>query len=294
MQIQAALDQFLVQLEADGRSPHTRAQYNRHTRKLAEWLRTAGHSGDIADVTHQDLARFLVSPDARERETDARPKKATTANALRTSLRCFFRYLHAAGYIAADPTRLVRRAICSPSPPRALTDDEQSRLLDVLAEADDRAGRRDCAMFTTMLVVGIRIGSAVALDVEDVDLEAGELWLRCTKRDAPDRVYVSDRACEALHDWIGDRTTGPLFPGHAERRMTTRHASRRFASWLDRAGIQRVAGTHVLRHTFGQRIYERSGDLLLVQAAMRHRSIQSSTVYARTSSARLREAIRTS
>ena len=38
MQVQTALDRFLVQLEADGRSPHTIRQYRRHVRLLAAWL----------------------------------------------------------------------------------------------------------------------------------------------------------------------------------------------------------------------------------------------------------------
>lgn len=290
MQIEAALDEFLVQLEADGRSPHTRAQYQRHVRKLARWLRTGGHSADIEDVTHQDLARFLVSPDARERETGG-PKKATTANALRTSIRCFFRYSHAAGLVAADPSRLVRRAITSPSPPRSLTDAERERLLAVLANDDTQAGRRDHALFLTMITTGIRVGSAVALRVEDVDIENAEVWIVAAKRDAPDRVFVPDATVEHLRKWIGDRETGPLFPGATGKPMTTRHVHRRLAAWFEKAGITRVSGSHVLRHSFGQRLYTKTNDIRLVQKAMRHRSIASTVIYASAGNAAVRAAI---
>ena len=39
--ITAALDRFVLQLEADGRSLHTIGQYRRHIRLLARWARSA-------------------------------------------------------------------------------------------------------------------------------------------------------------------------------------------------------------------------------------------------------------
>ncbi|GJM44071.1 MAG: recombinase XerC [Gemmatimonadota bacterium] len=290
MQILEALDEYLVQLEADGRSPHTISQYRRHVRLLADWSRTHAATADISAVTHQLLARFLASPLARTRP-DGRTKKATAMNALRTSLRVFFSYLHEAGYIDQNPARLIRRAVCSPPPPRAFTDDEQKRLLARFDKAGDDVERRDRTLFTTMLTTGIRIGSAVALDVSDIDLDAGELWVRIAKRDAPERVLIPEKTVAMLREWIGDRKDEALFPGANGRRITTRHAARRFARWCAVAGITRATGTHALRHSFGQRVYERTGDILLVKTAMRHRSVASTIVYSVASRSRTRAAI---
>ncbi len=81
MQITDALDKFEVQLHANGRSPHTVRQYHRHVRSLARWLAEVGHGGDIADIGHEDLARFLGG-DTAQRRPDGGKKKATTTNAL--------------------------------------------------------------------------------------------------------------------------------------------------------------------------------------------------------------------
>ena len=43
MRVHDALARFLLQLEADGRSPHTLGQYGRHVRLLITWLTQAGH-----------------------------------------------------------------------------------------------------------------------------------------------------------------------------------------------------------------------------------------------------------
>ena len=146
-------------------------------RLLNASLRYVGHSRAIEDLGHEDVAEFLAAPLARTRPDGGR-KKATSENALRSSLRGFFRYLHRAGYIARDPTRLLRQAVCGTPPPDSLTDGDQERLLFTLANAEGPEGRRDSAMFHLMLASGLRVGSVVALDVEDVDLERGEVAVR--------------------------------------------------------------------------------------------------------------------
>ena len=119
MKIDEALEKFLLQLQADGRSNHTRRQYARHVRLFADWARDVGACGDdIEQVDHEIVAKFLAS-DAANRSAHGGKKRATSSNCLRSSLKGFFGYLHRAGYIRKDPSRLVRRAVCSPPPPAA-------------------------------------------------------------------------------------------------------------------------------------------------------------------------------
>ncbi len=268
MQIQKALAMFVLQLEADGRSPHTIGQYKRHVRLLASWL------GDmpIEKVDHETLAAFLSTPVARCR-TDGVEKKATAMNALRSSLRCFFAFLNAAGIVPANPARLIRRAICSGPPPRGLSTDEQAKLLAELADAP----LRDRILFRLMLRTGIRIGSALALRADDVDLEECELRLRAKGG----REIVAFFPPDLRDDLRVLMSGGRLFP------ITARHARRRFHLLLERAGIRR-RGPHALRHAFAMRVYQTTGDLLLTKEALGHRSITSTAVYARANRSLMR------
>src|SRR5688572_20091383 len=106
MHLSVALEKYLLQLAADGRSGRTKAQYARHVRLLARWLQSQGHMGEIEAIDQETLARFLSSPVARTRP-DGTAKKATSMNVLRSTVRTFFAYAHRAGYIAHDPARLV-------------------------------------------------------------------------------------------------------------------------------------------------------------------------------------------
>ena len=289
MQILDALGLYQVQLDADGRSVHTRRQYERHVRLLARWLVAGGRSTVVGEITHLVMAEFLVSPGARLRP-DGKPKKATATNALRSSLRTFFAYAHAAGLTTQNSARLIRRARCGAPPPRGLSTDEQTRLLGVLDQAEGEAGDRDRVLYGLMLGTGIRVGSALGLDVEDVDLERAELLLRTTKGNAPQVVFLPDRIVLMLGEYLGDRTTGPVFDSRHRRRLSVRQVARRLQYWLERAGCRRYS-PHSLRHAFGQALYDQTGDPFLVQAAMGHRSIASTLVYARVGPTAIRAAV---
>ena len=290
MQVLEALAKFQTQLEADGRSVHTRKQYERHIRTFATWWATEGHSAEVEAIDHETIARFLSSPQARTRP-DGSVKKATSTNALRTSVRVFFSYLHKAGYLRQDPARLVRRAHCGSAPPRVLSKTESERLMATLAQGEGSEAERDHAMFHLMLATGIRLGSAVALDVEDVDLAEGELRLKSTKGDRPEKVFLSKVIRDHLRRFLGDRTAGRLFLGRHGKRISSRHVQRRFRMWCHRAKISRAASTHSLRHSFATQIYQSTDDIFLVQQALRHRNITSTLVYVRINEDKVRDAL---
>lgn len=285
MQLSECLAHFLMQCDADGRSSHTRAQHGRSIR----WLIEALGDRDVDDVGHEDVARFLVSDVARKTRFGFAKTPATT-NALRSSLRCFFRYAHDAGFASTNAARLIRRALCNAAPPRGLNDEELARLESIMAGAWSEAARRDRVLVRLLLATGIRLGSALAADVGDVDLETGDLWLRSMKGGRRDRVFLNARIAVELRGLIGSRTHGPLFASSTGAPLCRRSVQRRVVAWLRAAGA-RAATMHSLRHTFGQRLLDRTGDLALVQAAMLHRSVMSTTVYVRVDPQRLRAAL---
>jgi integrase/recombinase XerC len=288
MQLQDALGQFQVQLAADGRSEHTRKQYERHGRAFAAWMKDRRFSTTLAKITPGVVAEFFSSP-AAKLSARGGTKKATSANAQRTSLRCLFRWAHESGFVATNAARLLKRARCTPPPPRALRDDEQKRLLMVLADATGAEAERDRMLVAVLLGSGIRIGSALALDVADVDFIHGELTLRTTKNDRPCTAVLPAILAKNLRSFLGRRTSGPVFMAGG-RRLSTRHAQRRLSNWFAKAGVAGKSA-HSLRHSFATELLARTGDLRLVQAAMCHASIMSTTIYTQVDRARLREVV---
>ena len=258
MRIDDALERFMRQLRADGRAEGTLGQYRRHVLLLARWAAVEGLDGHVEAFEHELVARFLGS-DAALTRPDGRPKKPSAVNALRGSVRGFFGYLHRAGFVPEDAGRLVRRARCGVPPPKTLSEADQERLLATLAKAEGDAARRDHALFSFLLGTGARVGAALALTVEDLDLEGGEAVLRRCKGGRTERVFLPDSLGGHLRRYVGDRTSGALFPGQGGEPISARHAHRRLRYWLEVSGARTVS-PHALRHTFAVRLYRRRRD----------------------------------
>jgi integrase/recombinase XerC len=289
MRLRDALAMYLRQMEADGRSDLTLDQNGRYVGWLDRWLATERRSRDMRRIDHETLAAFLTSPMVRQR-ADGTPKKQTTQNTLRSSLRSFFAYVHAAGFAPRNAAALVRRARCSSPPPHALSKAECRRLVTALAQGTGAVAARDRMLINLLLGTGARITSALAVSSEDLDLARGELRLRVTKNSAPATVYLSRSLRRNLRSYLRGRPPGLLFPGKDGRPLGRRTAQRRLAVWLQRAGL-RHASPHALRHAYAVELLQRTGDILLVQAALRHKSLASTLTYARADEGRLRRAL---
>jgi integrase/recombinase XerD len=286
----AALASFLVQLQADGRSQHTIAQYARHVRRCGEWLAGQGLPNDVAQIAPEHIARFLVAAEA-ERRAAGRSRRPGSLNALRSSPRGFFGFLERSGLVDRSPARLLHMARVGGREPRAMSARDVARLFTALRSATGWEARRDLALFRLLLATGARLGSALGLEMGDLDLEDGTAVLREVKGGGDQRVYLRADIVELLAALVGTRGNGAVFLGRNGEPLTPRQAQRRFTGWLKRADIRGRYSPHSLRHTFALGLYERTGDVLVVQAALGHRSVASTHVYARASADRVRAAV---
>jgi integrase/recombinase XerD len=92
-----------------------------------------------------------------------------------------------------------------------------------------------------------------------------------------------------LRGFLAGRTEGPLFLAGVHR-VSMRHAQRRLTGWFAAAGIQGKSA-HACRHHFACALLNKTGDLRLVQAAMNHASIVSTTIYTAVDREKLRAAV---
>jgi integrase/recombinase XerC len=280
MHISEAHELFQLQARANGRSPHTRAQFARHIRMLESWLAATGRSTDLRDIDHLTVAAFLCSPGVLEKRGGG-PRRATSANGLRSSLRVFFAWARGVGYAERNAAALVRRAQCRPAMGRVLSPDEVKRLEHVLATAKGPEAERDRVMVGVLLGCGLRVGSLVGLCAEDV--VGGEIMVRRAKNDAPVRLFAPRALRSALDAYVACRS-GRLFS------VTPRHVARRLRCWCEAAGI-RPCSPHALRRTFGTGLYRACRDPLVVQRGLGHRSLASTLAYVGGVEERLREVV---
>jgi integrase len=159
------------------------------------------------------------------------------------------------GVISSNPVRVARRPKGAAKVIDPFTRDELARII-----ADGSSHTPTSRVCALLAATGLRVGEAIALDVEDYDAATGLLSITRTCHDRHGtgpaksknsvrtiRVPTSARA--ALVAAVGGRKTGILFPatraGGRLKHFTLRHV---WARLLTRLGL-RFRNPHSLRHS---------------------------------------------
>jgi integrase len=77
-----------------------------------------------------------------------------------------------------------------------------------LGKANGVEAERDRMLVELLLGTGIRIGSALALDLGDPDFDQGEIMLRTTKYDRPTTAVLPASVAKRLEAFVAERTEG--------------------------------------------------------------------------------------
>lgn len=217
---------------------------------------------------------------------------STTQNFV-AGLRAFLRFCFLEGLIDADLSQAAlpitgrRRS----SLPQGISKDAAAALL---ASCDRRTaiGRRDYALIITLLRLGLRRSEVAQIRLEDIAWRAGELMV-VGKGGRRDRLPLPVDVGEALAAYLTRgrpasdrrevflRAKAPFEPIAAGTvASTVRRACRR-------AGVAEV-GSHRLRHTVACEMVAADVPLTQIAQVLRHRSLQSTAIYARVDLDRLR------
>jgi integrase len=205
-------------------------------------------------------------------------------NIMLRSLRGAFNAALDAGYISSNPF-LQRRGKPSilfkidEEIPRFLNEREIEALFKVIGDPNFSL------LVKFLLYTGLRRSELVRLNVKDVDLINGVLYVRGTKgkRDMP--VPIHDDLKPVLKEIIR-HDVGPLFP----RWRNKDSLSRLFKKYARLAGLG-DRKLHDLRHTFGSYLAIAGEDIKRIKELMRHRDIKTTEIYAKLTTERLKEAV---
>ena len=174
---------------------------------------------------------------------------------------------------------------------RPLTDDE---IRKVLTAFKGRYANRDRALFLLGVKTGFRIGELISLKLADV-LSGDQIVdrvsvKRCHMKGKVEgrTVIVNPEAKEALRIWVmellqsGVSEDSYLFKSRNgdNKPITRNQAWKLLDKVFSRAGLTGTLGTHCLRKTFSDRIFDKLGrDLVKTQKALGHRNINSTVSY---------------
>ena len=215
-----------------------------------------------------------------------------------TALRSWLRYNAALGRC---PTALA--AVLPPvvrsrrdNVPRGL---EPADVNQVLAACDTATaiGRRDLAVLLLVARLGLRAGEVWSLTFDQIDWRRGSLSITGKgRREA--RMPLPQDVGDAILAWLEDGRP-PLDDPHVFLCMLPPWrpfagpyvVSQIVARGLDRAGLKDTPsrGAHLLRHSVARGLIENGATLETIATLLRHRSIETTSIYAKADLKRLRE-----
>jgi len=156
---------------------------------------------------------------------------------------------------------------------------------------------RDRAFLMTVYACGLRISEARELKTSDIDRPRMQLRVRKGKG-AKERVLpLSKRLLEELRNyWLAQRRgyTGEkspwLFLGETAKEPIGISSARMiYNRAVEKSGVRRKGGIHVLRHSFATHLIESGVELNLVQRLMGHSSLLTTALYLHVTAKRLGE-----
>ena len=256
--------------------------HRNHFRIVGLLLRRKFAGGVVAMATLRplDVRRFIA------RQLGDNPSHSAAAQ-VATALRSYLRYRT----ICGDSVTGLSAVISSPvqwklaSLPRALKPDEVQRLLAALPYG--RKPRRGYAIVRCALDMGLRAGEIANLSIDDINWREGMVTLKGTKSRRRDVLPLPMTTGQALADYLQhERPATPsraIFLCRRDSRdvpVTTYAIQNVIRRACQRAGLPGT-GSHVLRHTLACRLVENGGSLKEVADVLRHRSLETSRIYAK-------------
>lgn len=247
----------------------------------------AGRAVDIAALRPDDVRRFLA------RRLDAHRTRSNAAH-LATALRSFLRYRSTCG----DRVGPLLAVISSPvqwkltTLPRVLKPDEAARLLNSFAGAR-RWPKRSYAIGRCALDMGLRSCEIAHLMITDINWREGTVTLRGTKSLRQDILPLPMETGQALADYLCHERPTTAHPaifvrridGH-EHPITSFAVQKVIKRACRRAGLPQFSA-HALRHTLACRLVENGSSLKEVADLLRHRSLNTTLIYAKLDTPKL-------
>ena len=215
-QIESFLNYLFVE---KGYSGHTIDAYRNDLSGLLEFAETkaAKSAGATwADFTRQDVLNYMLG-------LKERGYVATTIARKVAAARSFFGFLVSEGTIKTDPTENTSSPSVGKALPKPIPLSQVRRLLEQPEKIPTAEAKRDRAMLELLYASGMRISELVSLNVDDVNTEGGDYFVRCFGKGKKERIIpLYEQVAKLVKEYVDE--TRPTAT-RTRRSSSTRAAS---------------------------------------------------------------------
>lgn len=260
------LDSLARELTIRGFSRRTIKAYLAHNRQFLGWL---GRSAK--EVTAEDIKNFL-------RYLKTQGYTNTSLNSVISSLKFYYQEVlkRKLFYTVTRPKREQYL-------PVVLSRAEIQTMLDATVNLKHRL------LLSLAYGAGLRVSEVVSLQIRDVDFANQAIYIHQGKGNKDRLTLLPHSLLEQLHRETGTiKGEEYLFASLRGGPVTTRTAQKIFEQALERAGLNKQATFHSLRHSFATHLLEQGTDLRYVQELLGHHDVRTTQRYTHVTSTRLK------
>ena len=209
----------------------------------------------------------------------------------------FFEFLIDDGYVDSNPCQRIKAPKDNIEKEIVAMDTKEIRTLENnikngvgshrSKERNKKWINRDLAIVMLGCSTGLRVSAIVQINLDDIFFTQHKIRV-VEKGGIGKYVYIGDKVEEQLRSWIEDRNDiiknnecSALFISNQKKRMTTECVRQLIKR--NTYNINKNITPHKMRATCATRLYEKTGDIYLVQQQLGHKNIENTRKYAKVS-----------
>jgi site-specific recombinase XerD len=196
----------------------------------------------VKKITYRHLIDFVA--DYKEPSIHVTKSRVWT-------LRQFFHFLTLHRIVAENIAIGLPYPKIEKTVPQFLTQEEYKLLIRHFAErANSPMGLRNLSIIMLLGTLGLRTGTLIALNIEDIDLRYGLMWLR-EKGQRRRNLVVPHSLCKIINKYLQlqGHKKGPLLLSKRKKRISPRTLQDIFRKAAHQLGIDKKLHARLFRHT---------------------------------------------
>lgn len=131
------------------------------------------------------------------------------------------------------------------------------------------------AILATIYGGGLRLSDCLHLTIKDIDSQRMLIKITQSKGNKDRYVPLSKNLLQLLRDyWKVYKTKHYLFEGQKGGMYSSRSVQNIFKNALKKAGVQKDATVHTLRHSYATHLLESGTDIRIIQVLLGHNGLQ--------------------